>query len=971
MEKDKKIFNTLFQEFIFIRSYSRWNSVLSRRETWKETVTRYCEYMKKNFGDKISTKEFNDVFDAIYNLEVMPSMRALWAAGKAADADNFSMYNCAFTTIEKLKDFSEVLYILMNGTGVGYSVERKFINKLPMIKEKNGKKKEIIVFADSKAGWAKGVEQVMQCLWEGQEFDCDYSSIRPRGARLKTFGGRASGPGPLKDLVSFVSEIVDRNRGFQIRPIDAHDILCKIAEVVVVGGVRRSACISLSDLTDNEMANAKTGEFWNTHPQRQLSNNSVAYTRTPDLLSFIDEWKNLYRSKSGERGIFSRFAAQKKANENGRRDGSKITGCNPCFAGYEELLTTDGYRTFEELDGTEPDLINADGEVVKGKVWKSGTKKTVEVKLSNNLTFVCTPDHIFKLNDGTESEATGLKGKRLKAHIYKQSPLVEDDLFVKLGFIQGDGNTTRLLSRYHKGLEVNIGQHDKNIAELFDYKDFFNENLSVGKRRKFYTSEYTKLLKEIKMSTKKLPERFLPAKYFSTFTKEQRMSFLKGLFSANGSVISNYRIALKSTCWNLVNDVKNSLLWDFKISTYITTNKAKEVKFSNGDYVCKESYDLNIGGFEDIRSFYELIGFVQDYKMDKLRHLLKEKSPIVVSVKEGDEIDVYDFNEPKTNWGVVNGYVVHNCGEVLLRSKSLCNLTEVVVKPEDDFESLKKKVKVATLLGTWQSTFTKFKFVDKEWKMNCEEERLLGVSLTGLRDHKILGSVNDTAKKWLADLKHVAIQSNKKVSSKIGINRAAAITTVKPSGTVSLLVGSSPGAHVRPTETGYYLRRVRISATDSLYELFKDAGFPMKCENGQTPDNCSTWVLEFPSQAPKGTKLKGDETAQDQLEYWKMLRNFWTEHNPSITINVCEEEWLHTAAWVYKNFDEVGGLTFLPFSDHVYPLAPYEDIDRETYEKLIKALPEISFSKLTDYENNDQTEGAKELACTGDSCEIK
>lgn len=634
------IFPSLFQEFIYVRTYSRWIEEKGRRETWEETVQRYINYMEKKFGNTVSQHEFKEAQNAIINLDVMPSMRALWAAGAATDADNFTIYNCAFTTIEKLKDFATILYILMNGTGVGFSVERKYIYKLPKIMPKQNNVEEVkIVFEDSKIGWAEGFEKALKCMWNGIPFRCDYSKIRPRGARLKTFGGRASGPEPLKDLIRLVSEIVERNRGRNIEPIDAYDICCKIADIVVVGGIRRSAMISLSDLEDRIMANAKTGEFWKQNPQRQLSNNSVAYTRKPDMVSFIEEWKYLYKSKSGERGIFNRIAAQIKAGENHRRDGNLIVGINPC-------------------------------------------------------------------------------------------------------------------------------------------------------------------------------------------------------------------------------------------------------------------------------------------------------------------------------------------GEILLRSKQLCNLTEVVVRPQDDFNSLKKKVKIATMLGTWQASFTDFKYVDKEWKKNCEEEALLGVSLTGLRDHKIMGCVNDTAKKWLSELKHVAIQTNRKVATQIGINRAAAITCIKPSGTVSSLVNASPGAHTRQTKTGYYIRRVRISATDPLFSLLASQGMNFQCEVGQTYDNCSTYVLEFPECVPKGARTKEGETANEQLEYWNMLRNFWCEHNPSITISVAEDEWLDTAAWVYRHFDEICGLTFLPTSDHVYQLAPYEDIDKDTYNAMVKSMPKIDFSQLHKFEKEDFTIGGKEYACIGGACEL-
>lgn len=634
---NKEFFKTGYQEFIYVRTYSRWLDSEKRRESWKETVTRYCDFMKSQLGDKISDKEIKDAHNAILNLEVMPSMRALWAAGEAAKHDNFAIYNCSFMAIEKLKDFATMLYILMHGTGVGFSVERKYVNTLPVIKEASNAVKEEIIFEDSKMGWAKGFQNVLECLWDGTPFECNFTKIRPRGSRLKTFGGRASGPEPLADLIKFVTEIVERNRGMQLQPIDVHDICCKIAEVVVVGGVRRSALISLSDLTDNQMANAKMGEFYKIHPHRQLANNSVSYSRKPDIVSFIDEWKNLYRSKSGERGIFNKVAAQKKASENNRRDGSKVIGTNPC-------------------------------------------------------------------------------------------------------------------------------------------------------------------------------------------------------------------------------------------------------------------------------------------------------------------------------------------GEILLRSKSLCNLTEVIVRPTDTFDTLKRKVQIATMIGTWQASMTNFKFADKDWKINCEEEALLGVSLSGLKDNTILNSVNDTAKKWLSDLKHVAISTNKKVAQKIGINRAAAITCVKPSGTVSQLVDCAPGAHSRITDTGYYVRRVRISVTDPLYKMLKEQGVKMKCEVGQSPDNCNTWVVEFPCKSPMAHQ--GVDTALNQLQYWKMLRDFWCEHNPSITIYVAEDEWLETASWVYKNFDDVGGLSFLPASDHVYQLAPYEDISEKEYEKMLAEMPPINFTELNKYEDDDYTEGSKEYACVGDKCAI-
>lgn len=773
-KKEESVFGTSFQEFVYIRTYSRWLDKEKRRETWPETVKRYCDFMKSEIGDAITDKDYKDVYNAIYNLEVMPSMRALWAAGKAAKADNIAMYNCSYLVIDSLSSFSEMLYILMNGTGVGFSVERKYVNKLPIIEEHKKAKARTVVFEDSKLGWARGLDDVLRCLWGGIPFKCDYSKIRPKGARLKTFGGRASGPGPLKDLVAFTSEVVERNRGSQIQCIDAHDICCKIADIVVVGGTRRSALISLSDLTDNQMATAKQGQFWLTEPQRKLSNNSVAYTRKPDVLSFIQEWSNLIKSQSGERGIVNRVALKNKAEENSRRDPNHDLGTNPCFGPQERLLTTNGFKTFEELDGQEVEIINAEGHKSSSKVWCSGIKPTVSVKNTFKQEIICTPDHLWMLNDGSECRAENLQGKRLMPAIARRKTDF-DTKYVKLGFCQGDANLSRLRDKDHKGFEINIGNKDDDILKLFGFER------ETEDQRKFYSRDLYKECEKLGFIAKPLPERYLPSS-FVCWTTSQKISFIRGLFSANGCVINNTRIALKTTCKELVEGIKNWFSEEIGIDLYITTNKEKVVSFSNGDYPCKESYDLNIGTFEGLLWFYRNIGFVHGYKDKKLKEAVLTKSPLITSVKDAGESEVYDFTEPETHWGIVNGYVAHNCGEVILRPYEFCNLTEVVVRPKDNFKTLKEKVRIATMMGTWQSSFTDFKYINKQWKKNCEEERLLGVSLTGVRDHRTLGHVNDTAKKWLSDLKHVAIASNKKWAAKLKINESAAITTNKPSG---------------------------------------------------------------------------------------------------------------------------------------------------------------------------------------------
>lgn len=946
---NKEFFKTGYQEFIYVRTYSRWLDEEKRRESWKETVTRYCDFMKSQLGDKISDKEIKDVHNAILNLEVMPSMRALWSAGDAAKNDNFAIYNCSFMAIEKLKDFATMLYILMHGTGVGFSVERKYVSNLPVIKEASNTTKEEIIFEDSKMGWAKGFQNVLECLWDGTPFECNFTKIRPRGSRLKTFGGRASGPEPLADLIKFVTEIVERNRGMQLQPIDVHDICCKIAEVVVVGGVRRSALISLSDLTDNQMANAKMGEFYKIHPHRQLANNSVSYSRKPDIVSFIDEWKNLYRSKSGERGIFNKVAAQKKASENNRRDGSKVVGTNPCIIGDTLIAVADGRNAvpIKQLAEDGIDIPIYSTNLSTGKIeikYARNPRKTKEkaevwkLILDDGSFLIATPDHKILKKDLTYCELKNLQCGDSVSPFYSY----ENNKYRQIANIGA-----KMIGDYHRSRRQYRVIHEfyNGITDAKTYaihhKDFNNKNDNINNLEVILHEEHKKIHSE-KMKGKNNP--------YYKMTDEQRFKFAShpGKYNPKYINVSNSELIqhgkkLFKQFGNLTKSMWIKYAKENSLPQFLN-NKFRFGKFSNFKNQVATNHkvvSVEFYGYEDV---YNLT--VDDNNNYNI-------------------ITKYDDEKYITSSGIC----IKNCGEILLRSKSLCNLTEVIVRPNDTFETLKRKVQIATMIGTWQASMTNFKFADKDWKINCEEEALLGVSLSGLKDNKILNSVNDTAKKWLSDLKHVAISTNKKVAQKIGINRAAAITCVKPSGTVSQLVDCSPGAHSRITDTGYYVRRVRISVTDPLYKMLKEQGIKMKCEVGQSPDNCNTWVVEFPCTSPMAHQ--GVDTALNQLQYWKMLRDFWCEHNPSITIYVKEDEWLETASWVYKNFDDVGGLSFLPASDHVYQLAPYEDITKEEYEKMVSEMPPINFTELNKYEDDDYTEGAKEYACVGGACEIK
>jgi ribonucleoside-diphosphate reductase alpha chain len=635
VNESKKNFRNQLSEYIYYTTYSRWLDDKGRREAWSETVDRYVSFMRENLGDKLKEAEYAEVRESILGMKAMGSMRLLQFAGRAAAASNVAAYNCAFIAPRQWQDFGEIIYILMCGTGIGYSVEEQNVAELPLIKRQTGTKPTTLVIADSREGWADALVHGLKTWAAGHDVIFDYSELRPRGARLKTMGGRSSGPDPLRNLLQFARERMLARQGRRLRTIDAHDIICKIGEVVVAGGVRRSALLSLSDLDDSAMRDAKNGQFYLTNPERSMSNNSVAYNEKPAMSQFLDEWVNLAKAGSGERGIFNRG---------------------------------------------------------------------------------------------------GLKAQ-------------------------------------------------------------------------------------------------LPSRRWKVFEKDKDTS---------------------------------------------GTNP---------------------------------------------------------------------------------------CGEIVLKSKQFCNLSEVVARPEDTEETLMEKVRVATILGTYQATLTKFPYLSPEWKENCEEEALLGVSITGQWDCPALRSPAVFRK-----LKEVAIETNRKYAERFGINRSTCITTVKPSGNGSQLFDSSSGMH--PRHAPYYIRRVRVENHNPIFRMMRDMGVPYQPEVGQTAETATSFVLEFPIKAPKSPVYKDNLTAIEQLEYWKLVKENYTEHNPSTTISVSENEWLAVGNWVYENWEIVGGLSFLPRSNHVYRLAPYEEITAAQYQELAAKFPRIDFAKLVLYENVDTTEVKKELACVAGVCEI-
>ena len=632
---------TSYQEFIHLSRYSRWLPEKKRRETWDETIKRYFdffqEHLKENCDYTLKPKLREELETAVLNLRVMPSMRCLMTAGEALKRENIAGYNCSYIAVSRVQSFDEILYVLMNGTGVGFSVERQYITQLPIVAEEFHPSDTVITVADSKLGWAKAYKEFLGLLWIGQIPKWDLSKVRPAGSPLKTFGGRASGAEPLDNLMHFTINTLTGAAGRRLSSIECHDIVCKIAEVVVVGGVRRSALISLSNLSDDRMRHAKSGQWWNDNPQRALANNSACYTEKPDMGIFMDEWRALYESKSGERGIFNRQSANNQTERTGRR-------------------VVDGYEF-----GTNP------------------------------------------------------------------------------------------------------------------------------------------------------------------------------------------------------------------------------------------------------------------------------------------------------------------CAEIILRDREFCNLSEVVVRANDTEESLLEKIRLATILGTFQSTLTNFKYVSSMWRKNCEEERLLGVSLTGIMDSRITnGKSNKDLVKLLEGLKKQSIEVNKEFAKELGINQSAAVTCVKPSGTVSQLVDAASGIHAR--HNPYYIRTVRGDKKDPLTKLMTELGFPVE-DDEMNPSH--TAVFSFPMKVDRSAVFRTDLTAIQQLDLWKIYQEHWCEHKPSVTISVKEDEWMEVGAWVYKDFDQMSGVSFLPFSEHTYRQAPYQDCDREQYEKLLKIMPkDVDWSQLSKYETIDTTVASQELACTSGSCEI-
>lgn len=978
------------QQYIAKSKYSRFLDHEGRREHWPETVSRYFNFMAKhlykNCNYSIPPETFNRLEQGVRDLEFLPSMRGLMTAGPAAERNHLCFYNCSFLPIDNQVAFDEIMFILLCGTGVGFSVERHHIGKLPEIPEKIYDSDTTIVVSDSKEGWAKALRQLIALLYSGEAPKWDLSKVRPAGARLKTFGGRSSGPEVLGDLFRFVVNIFKNAQGRKLTSLECHDIACKIGEIVVVGGTRRSALISLSDLEDNELRYAKSGRWWEREPQRALANNSAVYKQKPKSKQFLQEMLALIESESGERGIFNREGVR-KSFERISRDLTNLTsvGTNPSLAKGTRLWTETGIFEIQNLEDKEFVVRNREGFLSKARCWLSSDSAPLfNISLHSGIEYKATAEHkwpCFRDGKWVSVKTSDLQAGDSLKFLRPESVFPEGtkgsylEGFV-IGWNLGDGwSTTRKDSgKTQYGFIVEAQDRESGVDKLLT--DFF-VGLGVS------TSLINK--KEINISNKRVRDFFdsfgfvhkhqgLPSAVWDAGVSDEfRKGLIDGLFSSDGYVsgTKDRRISLSggSKSLPLMKDVAD-LLGFFGVSCRIHSRKSVKSNFG-----CFDRHDLCIGRREDIKLFSKLFSLTNKKKQERLNTLLDrwkgldEKETSLVVVKSVSPLDVcepvWDIAvEDLTHSFQLAHCVTGNCGEILLNPHQLCNLSTVVVRPDDSLPDLEEKIRCAAILGTYQASMTNFKYLRSSWKKQTAEEALLGVSMTGICDHPVIGQVSEESAHWLQVLRQTAIDTNREVAALLGINPAAAVTCIKPEGTVSQLANTSSGMH--PNFARYYLRTYRSDNKDPLTDYLKQKG--VYSEPAFTQESTTT-VFYFPVKAPDHAVLREHMTALDQLRLWLHYKKNYTQHNPSVTIFVKDHEWPEVISWVYDNFDDIVGVSFLPYSDHSYQQAPFQEITEEQYHEWVARTPEeIDWDGLV--ELSDNVQGVQTLSCTSGQCEL-
>lgn len=952
------MFDTPQQGYIAVSKYARYLDDKGRRETWPETVQRYFDFAREHVGANypqalpVWEAREREMFDSTTSLETMPSMRLLMTAGEAVKRNNVAAYNCAYTAVSQVSDFSDILLVLMHGTGVGFSCERQSIAHLPAVPAHLSRVSTTLAVEDSKEGWADAYFHLLSHLYRGAIPQVDYRQVRPRGSRLKVFGGRASGPEPLIRLFDFTVSTFREAAGRKLTSIEVHDVVCMIADIVVVGGVRRSALISLSNLSDRRMRDAKAGAWWEKTGHRALANNSAVYTERPDAETFLEEWLALVKSKSGERGIFNRQAAQKQAAKWGRRSADTEYGCNPCcVSGDTQILTDRGTFDIADMVGVEVNVWN--GERFSSVTpFSVGVQPTLRVSLSNGAVIRCTPNHKF-------ITASGSRGSGLPVRVEAKDLVVGTRLFkytmpevetgsdpdvdaYSQGFYSGDGNT---------GLRHSLIYFPKYgcIPRLIGR--FGEEQSSCKRRRWFHGQMFSK--------------NYVPM----NATLSYRLNWLAGLLDSDGTVTLDENgngLQIGSIDTEFLDQVRIMLTTMGVQAKVVKMHAARSAEMPDGKggtamYDCKAVNRVLIGN-TDTCALVKL-----GLKLERLK--VHGRPPqrdarrfvTVLSVEPAEAEEHFCFDEPYNHTGTFNG-VVTGQSEILLRPRQFCNLTEVVIRASDTLQDLARKVRICTDLGVFQSTLTHFPGISPEYTHNCEEERLLGVSMTGVMDHPVLNTVSDEAVEWLVHLRGVARDQAENTAKLFGVNVSAAITCNKPSGTVAQLTNAGTGG-LHPRYSKHYVRTYRQDNKDPLTQFMKDVGVRHE-PSFMKPD--SETIFSFVVESPEGAVMRHDRTAIEQLEHWLMFQRHWCEHKPSITIYVKDNEWAEVGAWAFKHFDEVCGVSFLPFDNGTYQQAPFQEISAEEFA----AWPQFDIDWTMLHEGDDLTVSSQELACVGGACSI-
>lgn len=950
-----------YSSYIHKSRYARFLDSEGRREHWPETVGRYMDYFEQDLEEhhayKMPALLRSEVSDAIRNLHVMPSMRAMMTAGEALRRENLAGYNCSYLPIDRPKAFAEALYILMCGTGVGFSVERQIIKRLPDIPATHSAAAFDIVVGDSKLGWAEAFHNLILHLYAGTIPNIDYSLIRPAGERLMVFGGRASGPDPLRTLFEFTIRTFRNAAGRKLNSLEVHEILTKTGEIVVVGGVRRAAEISLSNLSDQRMRDAKSGNWFEIKPWLGLANNSVAYTEKPDVGQFMDEWSSLYRSKSGERGIFNRAGAIQKILRLGRRDHRFEFGVNPCVTGDTPILTRNGHVPIRQAVGREVEVWNGQ-QWSMVKPFSTGVNPLCRVELSDGTELTCTPYHKFVVQDGyldtpRKVEARHLDiGQKLAKF---DMPIVErgyeisgSDAYSQ-GFYQGDGTAGQSLSYVYEPKMVCASRLQGEVGEL------------------------TKHGRATWKHGEMLAKNFVPL----DASLQYRRDWFAGLMDADGTVNTDDGDALQLSSIDL-EFLKRVRLMLTTMGVQAKLNLMHPAGECTGGpafqgYENKDCWRLLINQADTFRLMTEVgVTFERlNVRVAQPQRDARRFVTVTAVVDLGREEETFCFTEALNNTGTFNGIVTGQCAEIILRPRGLCNLSEAVIRQSDGIGDIKEKVRLASIIGTWQSTQTRFQFVDPEWSQNANEERLLGVSMTGIYDNAMMrGDAGlDVLALRLDKLKATVISANRMEAHEIGINPSVATTTVKPSGTVSQLVNSPSGIHQGHAE--FYIRRVRADNKDPVTQFMRDAGIPWEPDVSK-PDDMT--VFSFPIALGKGTVTRDRVTAIQHLELVEVYNNHWSEHAVSCTISVKEHEWPAVGGWVFDHFDELAGVSFLPHfaEDSSYKQLPYQTIDKAEYETLLARMPtNIDWADMAHYERGiDSVTGTREFACVGNMCEV-